>query len=310
MPPAETKDHPTVQANESQGFLRSWASALIRSKHNHQIRTLLQPLRLLLGRERFARIFANLPVRGRVSVRIPDGHKIKMFAGENDEITTLLFLHGYQGYEPETLDIFRHLCASSSVIFDIGANVGLYSLLAAAANPEARIFAFEPVDRVHEILRKNIRYNRFSQITPHRVAFSDFDGEVNLYVPLQETPTGARAGAPKKGKRSRAVPVQSIKGDSFMRQNALEKLDLVKIDTETTEPQVFNGMRATIERCHPKIICEVLAGRTEKELMEFFKPLGYRFWLLTDKGPAEREVIIGDPTYRFRNYLFATEPPF
>ena len=82
-----------------------------------------------------------------------------------------------------------------------------------------------------------------------------------------------------------SFPVSVITVDSFVRENAIEGVDLVKIDTESTEPQVLLGMIETIRRDQPAIICEVLKGRaSEKLLAQILRPLGYRFYLLTPDG--------------------------
>jgi methyltransferase, FkbM family len=110
--------------------------------------------------------------------------------------------------------------------------------------------------------------------------------------------------------RKRIVPVITI--DKFVKEKNIEKLDLVKIDTEGTEPQVLKGMADVIERDRPILICEVLKGfETEKHLEDLLGPLGYRYYLLTPDGPALRNGIEGQPDSQWdlRNYLFATTSP-
>jgi hypothetical protein len=88
-------------------------------------------------------------------------------------------------------------------------------------------------------------------------------------------------------------------------QNRLERVDLVKIDTESTEPQVLQGMLQTLTRDRPNIICEVLKGRgSEQAVEDLLSPLGYRFYLLTPDGPKLRDRIVGHP--QWLNYLFTT----
>jgi hypothetical protein len=100
--------------------------------------------------------------------------------------------------------------------------------------------------------------------------------------------------------------------DSFIRDRGLTKVDLIKIDTEGTEPQVLRGMGETLRRDRPTIICEVLKGfGTERELQEMLCHYGYRYYLLTRDGPTLRETIEGQPDDRWelRNYLFTTLGP-
>ena len=82
---------------------------------------------------------------------------------------------------------------------------------------------------------------------------------------------------------------------------------VLKIDTETTEPAVLRGGLRTIAATRPWIMCEVLAGRTEAELMTVLEPLGYTYYLVSDRTPYEpAEQLRGDP--RFYMWLFAPEP--
>jgi len=83
-------------------------------------------------------------------------------------------------WEKESLKIWKKLAETSSVIFDIGANTGVYALLAKATNPSAKVFAVEPLPRIYHILEKNNGINRFN-INCLNCALSDFDGEATFY---------------------------------------------------------------------------------------------------------------------------------
>jgi hypothetical protein len=79
----------------------------------------------------------------------------------------------------------------------------------------------------------------------------------------------------------------------------------MKIDTETTEPQVLSGMTETLAKDHPLIVCEVLKDRgAESRLEAILSPLGYRYYHLTPSGPVLRQHVEGHP--RWLNYLFTT----
>lgn len=273
---------------------------------NRKVRQALHPLQVVLGRSLFARCFGKMPVLGKVEVSLPEDKRVVMYAGPGDEIATLLYFHGYEGYEHESLELFRRLSQRAEVIFDIGANVGIFSVTAAAANPRASIHGFEPVDRVYQIYKRNLTKNRFRNVTTNMCAMADFDGKIELFVPPGATPTYARTKRLKKGGRIRPVRIPAITGDSYMRKRGLTRLDLIKIDTETTEPQVFAGFRETLAQHKPDVICEVLYNHgIEEELMKIFQPLGYRFYHITDQGLIEQEVMEGDKDYRFRNFLFS-----
>jgi len=72
---------------------------------------------------------------------------------------------------------------------------------------------------------------------------------------------------------------------------------VIKIDSETTEPDVLEGGRDVLRDQQPWIICEVPANTTEAALTAILGSMGYRFHHLDPaRGPVEREAIVGDPT--------------
>ncbi len=99
--------------------------------------------------------------------------------------------------------------------------------------------------------------------------------------------------------------VKSFKLDEFIKERNLDRVDLMKIDTESTEPEVLQGASSLLQRDRPTLIREVLQGcGSEKPMEEILLPLGYKFYLLTPEGAIQREHIQGHP--EFLNYLFIT----
>ncbi|MGE0132763.1 MAG: FkbM family methyltransferase [Blastocatellales bacterium] len=102
------------------------------------------------------------------------------------------------------------------------------------------------------------------------------------------------------------MPVGVTTVDSFLDSNRLGKVDLVKIDTETTEPQVLAGMKNTLLNDRPSLICEVLCGfEVEKQLESILNRSGYSFFHLTSGGIQRVSKIKGHPEWL--NYLFIPE---
>lgn len=80
-------------------------------------------------------------------------------------------------YENEKVKIFKKFVKKGRVVFDIGANVGYYSLLAAnLVGPSGKVFAFEPLRSNFEHLKKNADINFYRNIFPFEVAVSDKSG--------------------------------------------------------------------------------------------------------------------------------------
>ena len=212
------------------------------------------------------------------------------------------YLYWLGMYEPETLSVFTQLARDASVIFDIGAAEGVYALLAATANPAARIFAFEPFAGAADSVERNFELNRSvtKNASLHRMALGAEDGTATLYVASESGGNSSLNPAFRTSHGEQRTEV--CRGDSFMTAHRLDRLDLMKVDTESTEPAVLRGFGEMLARHRPDIVCEVLPGRTEAELDAILRPLGYRFFAITAAGLEPRAQIAGD--HRFVNYLF------
>lgn len=269
---------------------------------NRLLRGILKPFSSFLPDS----VTERIPVVGIVALNLLPAKSLYFEANGNDVAATRLYWKSVEGYESETLRLFIKLLGHSRTILDVGANTGIFALLAAAENPGRQVYAFEPVARVHERLERNVRLNKLSNLQTFQTALTNYDGEVMLYVPSWDLPTEAST-APGYRETSEAVPVPALKVDSFVANYGIPKVDLMKVDTETTEPLVLEGAREVLHRDEPFIICEVLKGRTERALQELLDPLGYEYFLITDNGLVRKDKIEGDETYRFFNYLFVNK---
>jgi FkbM family methyltransferase len=275
-------------------------TALQNKAANWAFRTALKPL---LARSGGSVCGYMVPIVGSVPVALPDGEQIVIAADGSDEVASQLWWGGFAAYEPETAQLFRVLAGRSAVILDVGAYTGYFSLLGAHANEEATVFAFEPTPESHAALTRNVALNGAPNIVPQRLAVGDSDAEVSLYLPRDGMPADAST---LRGFREavRDIRVQQVCLDSWSEKMDLERVDLMKLDTEGTEHLVLRGATGVLEAHSPCIVCEVLHGRTESMLEEVLSGLDYRYFHITDTGPKEATSIRGDRSERFRNYLF------
>ena len=247
---------------------------------------------------------------GAVSSRLPNGSTLRLWSRADDWVSNQVYWRGWSGYEPETVPLFFRLAMRARITFDIGAYVGLFTLLAAHANPRGRVYAFEPLPDAFKRLERNVELNKLENVRTVSAAVSDLDGSAEFFCAATEMPCSSSLSydfmKSTDGLSSFTVPV--IKLDSFVRENGLHGIDLVKIDTESTEPQVLSGMLETIQRDQTLIICEVLKGRgSEQPLQDVLDSIGYRAFLLTPDGPVLRDRIEGHPVWL--NYLFTALSP-
>lgn len=249
-------------------------------------------------------MITRIPIAGDIMINLPNGKTLLINNDGNDTIGSRIYWIGLKSFEPETVGLLYKLLPRVRTFFDIGANSGFLSLLAAVDNPQRQIISFEPVPWIINSLERNIKVNRLTNVRAEAMALTNFDGKVDLYIPMDVNfPTGSSIIAGYR-EASQVISVPAMTVDTYVSTNKISKVDLLKIDTEMTEPQVLGGALNTIRRDQPLIICEVQPNKTERELEGVMADLGYSYYHIGERGLTHRESIVGDPTGDCLNYLF------
>jgi FkbM family methyltransferase len=149
----------------------------------------------------------------------------------------------------------------SGVFFDIGANVGLSSVLLTMTWPEIKIYAFEPLQNNYDLLVENSALSK--KIIPLNLAISKNTGEGGYAVPLNSRHLGGGSLNPQGTLR---VPCVSI--EDFCRNEHITSLDLVKIDCEGCEYEILFGLSQNILK-NIKVIIGELHGDRAIELLHY-----------------------------------------
>jgi FkbM family methyltransferase len=147
--------------------------------------------------------------------------------------------------------------------------------------------------------------NGLSNVEAVCCAVGASEGEADFYHAASGLPTSSSLSADLRkysgNLTSSRVPVLTL--DRFLRDRAVTGVDLVKLDTELTEPQVLAGMAETLARDRPVVLCEVLSGQTAEALETIFRGLDYRMCHISPAGLVPRTRIESHPEWL--NYLFA-----
>ena len=270
---------------------------------NILLRVLLKPFARFLP----TKVINRIPVVGKIQVSVPNSDRILVLTSwGTDPIASSLYWGGLESFEFETFKLYLQLLKDAKVVFDIGANTGIFALLAAIDSPDRQVHAFEPAPKIFSHLQKNAAINKLDNLKPVCSALTNYDGDIDLYIPHSlMLPTSSST---LKGfrKAQETVKAQALKADTYVDANQIGLVDLLKIDTEGTEPKVLEGAQHILVRDEPVIICEVLKGRTESALQAVFYDSRYKFFLITENGLVHKDNIVGDETYNTRNYLFIT----
>ena len=163
----------------------------------------------------------------------------------------------------------------SKIFFDIGANLGYYSLIAAKVmDNEGEIVAFEPSKRNYEILVKDLELNNAVQVRAINAAIFDHDGRVYLKE-------GNHGGLDKIDTNAGSYQIDCVKLDNWCFRNGTYP-DIMKIDVEGAETFVLEGAREIIEKYKPIIFLSTHGPDTEKKSLEFLEKFGYSFEKIED----------------------------
>jgi len=188
---------------------------------------------------------------------------------------------GLWGFEPPLPALFVELARRShGAVVDVGANTGLYSLLAVAANPTVRVHAVEASPAVAAFLGENLAINRLlaRRVEVHRCAVSDQTGTATLYLPPPSgstVETSASLDPTFKEEVASTVDVAAVTLDDLWESTGGSPVGLVKVDTEGTEHLVLRGAARLLERSRPVTVCEVLPRAATGELATWLSGAGY-----------------------------------
>ena len=171
------------------------------------------------------------------------------------------------------------LAAEHEAFLDIGSYTGLFSLIAARANPRLSATAFELVPETWLLMARNVIANDLvRQITPRLRGVSEVEGEVRMPVSLKSAslPSGLSLDSGFSGGVS--IPVgkldQAVAGRTF-----------IKLDVEGHEAEVLRSS-ADLLATRPDILCEITPA-TLADIKAILAPLGYRFHRFTEAGLVE-----------------------
>jgi FkbM family methyltransferase len=190
-----------------------------------------------------------------------------------------LGLKKYGIYEQEETKLWKELIKNDSIVLDIGANIGYFTLI--MSKLARQVHAFEPDPRNFQILQNNIEANNIKNVKLYHSAAAETAGSSTLY--LSEINRGMHRLYRSDWCKEGSVQVQTVRIDDIIDQS-----DFVKIDVEGAELGVLKGMKQLLEKSKPTVIMEfdrasiMEYGAKPKDIYDFMASLGYA--ILTLKG--------------------------
>jgi len=229
----------------------------------------------LLGR------MLRLPFRlipANAQMRILQGHLRgkKWIAGSGN--------HGYWlgSYEYQKQKIFSEEIRPGDVVYDLGANVGFYSLLASfLVGPKGRVYSFEPLPSNLEFLRNHLALNKVSNCVVYGVAVSDSCGTANF----------SRGSQPTLGRlealTGNSITVQTVTLDDLVATGEIPAPSVIKCDIEGGEYAALKGATRTLAAATPALLLASHGQEIHARCCNLLLDLGYVLTPL-DGRPLDR----------------------
>jgi FkbM family methyltransferase len=177
-------------------------------------------------------------------------------------------------YEFDKQRIFGETVQPGCVVYDIGANVGFYSLLSARlVGNSGKVYSFEPLEQNLRYLRRHVDLNHLENVTVLPVAVSEKRG-VCCFEEGLNTSMGHLSS-----QGNLTVPVVAL--DELLASGEIVAPDFLKIDVEGAELLVLLGARYILEVYHPTLFLATHGNEVHQQCCEFLMGLGYQLSPLT-----------------------------
>jgi len=250
-------------------------------------------------------IYRHLHFKDVFTVHIDSNKKFKI-KHYGFQLENTIFWSGLtEGWEKESIKLWIKLCEEADVIIDIGANTGVYSLVAKTVKPSSAVYAFEPVTRVYKKLLENIQLNKFD-IHVYEQAVSNSNGTATIYDTDSEHTYSVTVNKNMFSKETDVIEstIETITLDSFIKKNKLAKIDLIKIDVETHEAEVLEGFSEFLMAYKPSMLIEILTDEVGEKVEALVKDLNYLYFNIDELGSIRQVQNLSKSD--FYNYLFCS----
>jgi FkbM family methyltransferase len=198
--------------------------------------------------------------------------------------------------DPALLELVREFVTGGSVVWDVGANVGLFSFAAASlAGPDGLVVALEPDAWLVQLLRRSALEQPAGsapvQVVPAAVASQVSIRTLCLATRSRAANYLAEFGTSQTGGSREQQSVVAVTLDWLM--DSLPAPSVVKIDVEGAELEVLKGAHRLFETVRPVVLCEVIPP-SEPDVTAFFKAHNYQIFN-GENSASKRQPLLASP---------------
>jgi FkbM family methyltransferase len=219
------------------------------------------------------------------------GKSFKLYSFDNtDQIATQIAGGSYEA--PLPMLMMATLVRSEGAFLDVGANTGIYSIMASVIAPDRRVIAFEPLPNVLKSFWANLLVNGLeNHVCVYETALSDRVGKATLHIPdpshgLIETSASLEQEF-KTASSEISVTVNTLDQMQF-----LPEVAVIKVDIEGHEYAFLRGAKETLNRDRPVVFAEVVGPARRNAMWALLNELGYMdFRLRPDLAIHDGEIM-------------------
>jgi len=171
-------------------------------------------------------------------------------------------------YEYAKRIVFETTVRENGVVFDVGAHVGFYTLLASVlVGPMGSVFAFEPFPPNLVYLKEHLRLNKIGNVRVVAAAVSDKCGKSSF----EEGPGSSMGRISQTGR----LQVETVAIDELVAKGKLPMPDYIKMDIEGGEASALAGAKSVLAQSHPTIFLATHGNHVHQECCRLLLSLGY-----------------------------------
>ena len=209
-----------------------------------------------------------------------------------------IYWFGVQGYEGRMADVWETLCSTAKCIVEVGANVGLFTVLGGLATRGSYV-AVEPVPEIADLFNRNIARNGLARKIEVRQAAAiaaSIESPVEINVPNEGRGAPVGAHLMERSEVSGRSRLRVIKVPGLPFKDLIEQADLIKIDAEGIEAELLQSGMDRIVRNRPTIVVELLpeSNRLAALVRELASTCGYTINVIPAFGSDEIAIVVPD----------------
>lgn len=238
-------------------------------------------------------------------------NNMKLYIHETDIDGAPMWLSCFGSYEPSETEMVNRIIKQlpdKATVFDVGANIGWYSLILKKCFENINVYSFEPAPENFVRLQKNFRLNNLNDAHLVNAGFYKEKGKLDFHFNPERTGASSIKNILDQNIETIQVDMDTI--DSWVVDNNLERLDFIKCDVEGAELFVYQGGIESIKKYKPIIMSEMLRKWSAKydyhpnDIIQLFGNIGYECYVIDEDNNRLRRFGYVDEETVETNYFF------